>query len=163
MKINPEGKCEEKYRRKCEETSPTSCCEGKLSAMWAGWFLVRFPRPILVDSLLHRLHLLSPDPAHKPVGAVENLERFRKEIAWLSINFIFSTSWVALYSVVCLCVCQGSSQPTKSPLFSCPGQLNRWPCHSLTQWLRHLLISDHNYYNYFNDYNDDNDYNDYND
>ena len=48
--------------------------------MWAGWFLVRFPRPILVDSLLHRLHLLSPDPAHKPVGAVENLERFRKEI-----------------------------------------------------------------------------------
>ena len=33
-----------------------------------------------VDSLLLRLHLLSPDPAHKPVGAVENLDRFRKEI-----------------------------------------------------------------------------------
>ena len=117
MKINPEGKCEEKYRRKCEEKSPTSCCEGKLSAMWAGWFLVRFPRPILVDSLLHRLHLLSPDPAHKPVGAVENLERFRKEIAWLSINFIFSTSWVALYSVVCLWV-KASVTPDQISTFS---------------------------------------------
>ena len=51
-------------------------------------------------------------------------------------------------------------------VFSCPGQLNRWPCHSLTQWLRHLLISDYNDYNDYkdyNDYNDDNDYNDYND
>ena len=26
-------------------------------------------------------------------------------------------------------------------LFSCPGQLNRWPCNSLTQSLRHVLIS----------------------
>ena len=26
-------------------------------------------------------------------------------------------------------------------VFSCPGQLNRWPCHSLSKWVRSLLIS----------------------
>ena len=49
-------------------------------------------------------------------------------------------------------------------VLSCPGQLNRWPCHSLTQWhtfwfqlLQHCRASvDNDYYNY-------NDYNDYND
>ena len=29
----------------------------------------------------------------------------------------------------------------KTSLFSCPGQLNRWPCHSLTQSVSHVLIS----------------------
>ena len=27
------------------EDSPTSCCEGKLSAMWAGWFFASSPPP----------------------------------------------------------------------------------------------------------------------
>ena len=27
--------------------------------------------------------------------------------------------------------------------FSCPAQLNRWPCHSLSEWVRSLLISEH--------------------
>ena len=37
-------------------------------------------------------------------------------IAWLSLNFILYTSWVALYSAVCLSV-RHRCQPTKSPLF----------------------------------------------
>ena len=37
-------------------------------------------------------------------------------IAWLSLNFILETSWVALYSVVCLSV-RDRWHPTKSPLF----------------------------------------------
>ena len=44
--------------------------------------------------------------------------------------------------------------------FSCPGQLNRWPCHSLSEWVRSLLI--HNDYNDYIDYNDYYDYSDYN-
>ena len=45
--------------------------------------------------------------------------------------------------------------------FSCPGQLNRWPCQSLIKWVSewHFLIL---YYTKYNDYNDFNDYNDYN-
>ena len=31
----------------------------------------------------------------------------------------------------------------KDNVFSCPGQLNRWPCHSLSQWVTHHLISEH--------------------
>ena len=35
------------------------------------------------------------------------------------------------------------------PIFSCPGQLNRWPCHSLTHSVSEsLLISEH--YNHYN-------------
>ena len=38
---------------------------------------------------------------------------------------------------------QPTDQPTYLPIFSCPEQLNRWPCHSLTHsltdWLTHSL------------------------
>ena len=44
--------------------------------------------------------------------------------------------------------------------FSCPAQLNRWPCHSLSEWVRSLLISEH--YNHYNHYNHHNHYNHYN-
>ena len=42
-----------------------------------------------------------------------------KHIAWLSLNFILSTSWVALYSVVCLWVrFQASVSPDQTSTFS---------------------------------------------
>ena len=42
-----------------------------------------------------------------------------KHIAWLSLNFILSTSWVALYSVVCLWVrFQASMSPDQISTFS---------------------------------------------
>ena len=41
-----------------------------------------------VDSLLLHLHLLAPDPAHQPVGAVENLELLsEKNIMFFFLNF----------------------------------------------------------------------------
>ena len=43
-------------------------------------------------------------------------ENPKRQIAWLSLNFILSTSWVALYSVVCLWV-RHRCHTTKSPLF----------------------------------------------
>ena len=50
-------------------------------------------------------------------------------------------------------------------IFSCPGELKRWPCHSLTHW---RLISaasegDGNDNDNDNDYKDYNDYSDYRD
>ena len=38
-------------------------------------------------------------------------------IAWLSLCFILETSWVALYSVVCLWVCKGSVTPNQISAF----------------------------------------------
>ena len=40
------------------------------------------------------------------------------QIAWLSLNFILDTSWVALYSVVCEWVCQASVSPDQISTFS---------------------------------------------
>ena len=42
-----------------------------------------------VDSLLLHLHLLAPEPAHQPVGAVENLVRFKKSIMFFFLTILF--------------------------------------------------------------------------
>ena len=44
-------------------------------------------------------------------------------------------------------------------IFSCPGQLNRWPRQSVRPWVSELTFD----YNDFNDYSDYSDYNDYRD
>ena len=64
---------------------------------------------------------------------------------------------------------QTSRTPSfKVLVFSCPGQLNRWPSHSLTQsetfdFSVYNDNDDYNDYNNYNDYNEYNEYNDYND
>ena len=85
-------------------------------------------------------------------------------IAWLSLNFILETSWVALYSVVCLSVSEASVTPDQistlsnkyrntSPLLTLyhliPSSTNLyWPstsqyCHILTQYHQVPLIIHH--------------------
>ena len=39
-------------------------------------------------------------------------------IAWLSLNFILETSWVALYSDACQSVCEASVTPDQISTFS---------------------------------------------
>ena len=64
--------------------------------------------------------------------------------------------WLLIYAAVCswymiLLIRQDTCRwlPSQVPrptcwwFFSCPGQLNRWHCHSLIKWVTHLLISEH--------------------
>ena len=44
-------------------------------------------------------------------------------------------------------------------IFNCPGQLSRWSCHWLIEWVKLLIAASSDY----NDYNDLNDYNNYTD
>ena len=58
-------------------------------------------------------------------------ESENQHIAWLSLNFILKTSWVALYSVVCQCVLvRYQWHTTKFPLFSIYTRIKAlcWPC-----------------------------------
>ena len=92
---------------------------------------------------------LSATGVPESTGIQELLALGGKDLIELWIfNFFFIHDWSSLPIVYDLCHlqlweghCQGPTQrtPTKQQstfnIFSCPGQLNRWPCHWLTDWL----------------------------